>query len=505
MERLSGTDALFLSAERPAWHQHVGGLTILDPTDRQSFSFDRVIEELDARLPLAPKFKWKLRQVPLNLARPVWVEDRDFDLDRHVRRARVPPPGGPREAAGLVGQILSHQLDRRYPLWELWLLEGLATGRVAMLMKYHHCLLDGVAGSSLASVMFDLEPDPPKRPQPTGAEPSAESDPGPVPLLIRSLVPAAATPLRVGGYVVDLLGRVPALVSIVLRGSMPEPWQVPRTSFNRSIGAERAFAFSSVALSDVKRVKKHFGATVNDVVLALCAGALRRYLEDNGELPVRPLVSAVPISIRAAEDTTMDNQVSSMFVSLATDVADPAGRLRVICESSQGAKETINALRAHKVRSIGETAPPLLFNLAIRATYEAHLLTRMPLPMNTLIANVPGPSFDLYCAGARVTGIFSTSVIVEGMGLNITLFSYGDRIDFGVNVDPGLVPDPWHIADGLPLALAELLAAAGLDPPVPVEDPFGSTATVPTGPVHRRPSGRGAAGRRPSDRRSREP
>ncbi len=212
-------------------------------------------------------------------------------------------------------------------------------------------------------------------------------------------------------------------------------------------------------------------------MLALAAGTLRRYLEGLGELPDEPLVSGVPVSTRADGDTAMDNKVATIFVSLATDVADPVARLQAINESSMSAKEMGEAVRARQIQSIGELASPLILGTAIRAVYGAQLIARSPMRINTLVSNIPGPPIPLYTCGARVTGIYSSSVILEGMGVNITVLSYIDRIDFGVHVDPDLVPDPWEIADGIPDALAELLEASGLGAPTAVEDPFGETAS----------------------------
>jgi WS/DGAT/MGAT family acyltransferase len=252
--------------------------------------------------------------------------------------------------------------------------------------------------------------------------------------------------------------------------------RAPKTPFNAPVGPNRALAFASVSLEDVRKVKEHNGVKVNDVVLALSAGALRGYLARLDELPEDPLISGVPVSTRADGDTAMDNQVATMFVSLATDVADPVERLQAIHESSTSAKEMGQAVRARQIQSIGEVASPLILSTAIRAVYNAQLIARSPMRINTLVSNIPGPPIPLYTCGARVTGIYSSSVILEGMGVNITVLSYIDRIDFGIHVDPDLVPDPWDIADGIPEALAELLQASKLGQPTPVEDPFGDAA-----------------------------
>ena len=360
MHRLSGTDALFLAGETPAWHQHIAGLSIIDPTGVADFSYDAVVRSIGERLPLIPKLTWKLREVPLGLHRAVWIADPSFDVRRHVRRIGVPAPGGPREAAETVGQILSTQLDRRYPLWEIWYLDGLVNGRVGFLMKYHHCLLDGVAGSGMAAVLLDFEQSPPKPAIPAIVAP--ETEPSDAWFLMQSLAASATAPCRLAQYGVRLARRgIDAIGYAVSPRPKPDVSamvQAPRTSFNRSIGARRTMAFTSVALRDVKALREYYDVKVNDIVLALCSGALRIYLDDRGELPTRTLTAGVPVSTRADGDSSLDNQISYMVVPLATDVADPTERLRAIHRHTRAAKEMSAALRVHPIGSIGETAPP---------------------------------------------------------------------------------------------------------------------------------------------------
>jgi len=476
VRRLSGTDSLFLAIEVPNWHQHVGGLTILDRSEAPDFDFLTVREEFAARLPLAPKFTWKLHEVPLQLDRAVWVDDEDFDIDRHLHHVAVPAPGGMEELALLCGKILSRQLDRRHPLWETWYVEGLPNDRVAIVMKYHHCLLDGVSGASLATVLMDFVPDA-ERPQPPSEDEIVRAGPAPADteLVAHAALSALKTPFRAVEYVARTARRGATMVSMARDGYGIIPAGIPTTSFNGRVGPRRRLGVSSLALDDVKAVKQHYGVTVNDVVLAVVAGALRSYLDSRGELPDQTLVTGVPLSTRAPDDDGADNQIAIMAVSLATNVEDPGDRLMTIHASSQGAKEMTGAVRATEIPSMGTVAPPVVLHTVIEAAVRSGLTSRAPTIMNTLVSNVPGPPFPLYMAGARVTGIFSTSIIVETMGLNVTVFSYMDRIDFGVHVDPDLVPEPWIIARAVPNALAELMAAAGLGEPTPVEDPLGLT------------------------------
>ena len=480
MRRLSGTDSLFLVGETRAWHQHVAGLIVLDPRGVPDFGFEGVMHSVGERLPLVPKLTWKLKSPPLGLDRAVWIDDTEFDLTRHIRRMAVPAPGGPREAAAAIAPILSGKLNRRYPLWELWYLDGIINDRVGLVMKFHHCLLDGAAGSVVAALLLDLEPTPP--PRPTPATRVTESPPSDLRLLVGSVASFATTPVRAVRYAARLVRRGVDLgryaVSPRPKPDLAAMLQAPKTSFNAPISPRRAVVFSSVALADVKALRRHFDAKVNDIVLALCSGALRSYLLERDELPARSITAGIPVSIRAEGDAALDNQLSYIAVPLATDIADPAERVRTIVGHTRATKEVYDVLRDHPVGSIAETAPPFVLGGLFRLAYQAHLLSYVPGMMNTIISNVPGPPVPLYLAGARLTGVFSASVLLDHMGLNITLYSFRDRVDFGVHVDPGLVADPWAIAEAIPAQLAELMAAAHLGPPTTVEDAFGITSVV---------------------------
>ncbi len=487
MQRLSGTDALFLSMETPAWHQHVGGLVVLDPSQAPGFSFEAVRSNIAAKLPRVPKYMWKLKEVPLHLDRPVWTPDRSFDIDRHVRRIAVPPPGGARELGELVGQLMSYQLDRRIPLWEMWFVDGVIGGKVALVAKYHHSLMDGVSGAGLAEQLFDLEPNPPATDEP---EPQAlhVREPSDVELLLRSVLPTVSSPLRAGRYAVN--GAHRALTILRKTKSFNTPGQGPMTSFNGLVGPRRRLAFASIATEDVRKLKHATGTKFNDICLAVAGGAVRSYLAERGELPTDPLVAAVPVSTAVQSDGMGANEVANMWVKLGTDIEDPLERLMAIFDSSASAKEMTKAIRARAIQSVGEVAPPLLLNVASRFLWASNLAgigARMPAAGgNLLISNVPGPPFDLYTCGARVAGIYSASVLAVNLGLNITLMSYGSRVDFGLTVDPDLIQDPWRIAEGIPAALEELLAATDLGKPTAVADPFVEPA------AHARPKAREA-------------
>jgi diacylglycerol O-acyltransferase / wax synthase len=471
MKRLSGTDALFLSTETPAWHQHVGGLTVVDPAESDRFSFAEVRQTLIDRIDRVPKFRWKLKEVPLHLDRAVWIEDKDFSMDKHFRRIAVPPPGGRRELGDLLGMLMGYQLDRRRPLWEMWFVEGVVGGQVALITKFHHCLMDGVSGAGLAEQLFDLEPNPPAQPAPPPPDDEAGLyEPSDLELFARALLPTFQTPRKITEYLVRTAGR--GVTVLQQRNRNPLAMGVSGPCFNRTVGPHRQNSFVSVSLDDVKAVKDELGVKVNDVVLGLVSGALRQHMLRHGDMPEGSLAAQVPISTRVADDTDQANQVATMGATLATDIEDPLERMRTIYASTQSAKELTHAVRARRIQSVGEVAPPLLIGLASRAAWAANLSDRMPVVANVVVSNVPGPPFPVYSCGARVSGIYAASVLLFFAGLNITLMSYIDRLDFGLTSDPDLLDDPWEIADGIKDALAELMEATGLGKPTTVFDPF---------------------------------
>lgn len=471
MKRLSGTDALFLSTETPAWHQHVGGLTVVDPAESDRFCFDEVRRTLLERLPRVPKFRWKLKEVPLRLDRAVWVEDQDFDIDKHLRRIAVPPPGGRREVGDLLGMLMGYQLDRRRPLWEMWYVDGVAGGQVALITKFHHCLMDGASGAGLAEQLFDLEPDPGPVEVPEPVEEAGMRVPSDVELVARALLPTVQTPRKVAQYLMRSAGR--GVTILQRRNQNPMALGVAGPCFNGIVGPHRQSSFASVHIDDVRGVKDAFGVKVNDVVLALVSGALRRHMDACGDAPTQgSLAAQVPVSTRLADDKDQTNKIATMSTTLATDVDDPIERLQAIHASTQSAKELTEAIRARRIQSVGEVAPPLLLNLASRAAWASNITDRVPRVANIVVSNVPGPPFPIYACGARVSGIYAASVLLAFAGLNVTLFSYMDRVDFGLTSDPDLLHDPWGIADGIKDALAELMEAAGLGKPTPVHDPF---------------------------------
>lgn len=464
MRRMGGQDAAFLYGETPSWHMHVSALMILDPsTSPVPFDFERVRLHTLERIPLVPQFRLKLVEVPFGLDRPGWVEEPDFDPDYHIRRIAVPAPGSQRELGELVGRLASYKLDRRKPLWEMWAIEGLEHGRVAILYKIHHAMIDGVSGMGLAEVSFDLEADP----APRVLEPLPFED-GDIPSWSRRLgsgMVNAATraPYRSARFALQSARQAVTLVNFARRRrSVYTPFQAPRTSLNGEFTPHRRFAWTSVPLPRVKEVKQAYDVKLNDVVLALCAGALRRYLQKIDDLPAQPLIAQCPVSLRAGMDQEVGSKVGSMFTSLATDVAEPADRLLAIKQATSEAKEIGEALSADKIIGLTESTPPGLVGLAARMYTAMGLESRMPPPINVVISNIPGPPFPLYLAGARLEGLYPMGPLLLGTGLNITVVSYCDSIDFGFMCCPEMVPEPAAIAEGVPIALEELEATVGL-------------------------------------------
>lgn len=457
---------MFLYLETPSSHMHVTGVFVLDPSEVDGgFSFDKVHSMVEERLPFAPPFRRRLVEVPLHLTHPVWIEDPDFDVDYHVRRACLPSPGGVAELEAFVGQIVGLPLDRTKPLWELYLVEGLSGGRFALVTKIHHAAIDGVSGAELSASFLDLEPNPGPRVY-DGPEWKPDRVPGDFELLTYAMATLSGHPiaaLRNARRVFETVLHISERNKLPGVQAPPSPFSAPRTPLNQAITPHRRVAFTDVGLDEIKTVKNHFGCKVNDVVLALSAGMLRRYLDALGELPEDPLVAMVPISVRTEEQKDESgNRVSAMLVSLATDVADPAARLKTIAESTQHAKDQEKAIGADVLTDWTEFTFPALMGRAARLVSSTRVFDRLRPAFNVTISNVPGPPFPLYLAGAKLVAMHPVGPIHEGIGLNITVMSYLGRVFFGMLACRETVPDVATMPALIRESLDELLEAAGV-------------------------------------------
>jgi WS/DGAT/MGAT family acyltransferase len=461
VQRLSGLDATFLYLETPTLHMHVAMTAVFDPSTMPGgYSFDRVKQFIGDRVHLIPPFHQRLVEVPFRLNHPLWVKDPAFDLDYHVRRIGAPSPGGPAELGKVAGQIASSPLDRSRPLWEAWVVEGLADDNVALVAKVHHCGVDGSAGAQFMVSLFDLEPD---APGPEPVEIETESVPSDGELMYHATVSRMRQRLNIVPMVGKTISSAASLIAARSNSERPSgavPLTAPATPFNGAITATRNVAFSRVELADIKAVKNAADATVNDVVLAICSGALRRYLEGIDALPDSSLLAVCPVAVGADATTGPSaNSVSAMFTALATDIADPALRLAVISENTKGAKEDHNALGADMLQGWTEFAGPNTFALAARLYSSMNLADRHRPIHNLVISNVPGPPFPLYFAGAELRAAYPMGPVMEGAGLNITVMSYRDSVDFGFMVCDDLLPDVWDLADSVQPAFEELYEA----------------------------------------------
>lgn len=489
MQQLTGVDASFLYMESPTTFGHVSSLIMYDPKGTDAAGYEETKRLFAERLHLLEPMRRKLVTVPLDLDHPYWIEDPHLDLDFHIRQTAVPPPGTDEQLAELVARLIARPLDRSRPLWELYVIHGHESGNVAQLTKIHHAAIDGVGGAQLLANILDLEPDAPTRP---GEVPPPERVPTQEEMLLRGLTSLATRPYKQGRLAIRMLRELPQVGRAFdwagLAKAVPEPvarafggparlededdppelshtggLTRPSTRFNNKIGPHRRFAFTSVPLDDVKAVKTALGATVNDVVLGMCGGALRTYLEKQGELPEESLRCMIPVSVRTDEEAnTWGNRVSGMMAALATDVADPVARLQVIHRETLRAKESLGALPADLLTDVAEFAPPAIFARASRVMARTAIANRIDPPFNLIISNVPGPQFPLYAGRAEMLSYIPVSAIADTQGLNMTIMSYNGRCDFGLVACRDAVPDLWDLCRMLEESLEELKEVAGV-------------------------------------------
>ena len=461
-QRLSGLDASFLYLETPVQPLHVCSVLELDAaTIPGGYSFDGLRERLAERIAAMPEFREKLADSPLNLDHPVWVEDEDFDVERHVHRIGLPGPGGRSELAEICGHIAALPLDRSRPLWEMWVIENIAGtdpcngGRLAVLTKVHHAGVDGVTGANLMSQLCTTEADAPAPEPVAGVGHASELE-----IAVRGAVKFVTRPLKLANMLPATATTVIDTVRRAAKGlTMAAPFAAPKTPFNANVTAHRNVAFAQLDLEDIKTVKNHFNVKVNDVVMALVSGVLRRYLLDHEVLPEHTLIGMVPVSVHDKSDRPGRNQVSGMFTKLETNIEDPATRLRAIADASSIAKQHSSAISASLLQDWTQFAAPAVFGVAMRV-YAASKLTEAKPVHNLVISNVPGPQVPLYFLGAEVKAMYPLGPLFHGSGLNITVMSLNGALDVGLISCPELVPDLWDMADDFAVELADLVAAA---------------------------------------------
>lgn len=455
MERMRGMDASFFYLETPDQHMHVVGTLILDPSTMPGgYSFETIKQTFAERLHLLPPFRRRPVFVPFSLGHPVWVEDPDFDIDQHMHRIGAPAPGSLEDLAEIVGHIASTPLDRSRPLWDLWVVENLEDGHVALVTKMHHSAIDGTSGADLMVHLFDLEPEP-KPVEPPTEDWTGEPVPSDTALVAGALLQRLTQPAKMVKAVRKTAGSVVDVVNQIRGGSDAAlPLTGPRTKFSGALTPHRSVAFGRTSLDDFKAIKDAFGVKVNDVVLAACSIALRQWLIDHDDLPDKPLVASVPVSVRTEEQKgEVNNRVSAMFAGLPVQLEDPVDQLRYIHERMNSAKELHDALGADMLQDWAEFFGPAIFTRAMRLYSRTRLADRHPPIHNLVISNVPGPPIPLYTSGARVVSTYPMGPVLFGAGLNLTVLSNMGNVDFGAIACTELVPDLWDI----PAAFADAI------------------------------------------------
>jgi len=452
MQRLSSQDAAFLHLEDAVSHMHIGVVGILEGPPP---SYQTLADRVQAHLPRIPRYRQKVHFVPLALGRPVWVDDPHFNLGYHLRRTGLPSPGGDEELRLLVGRVMSQQLDRHKPLWELWMIEGLSDNRWALLSRSHHSMVDGVAAAELLSVLLDDEREPAVVP----AEPwEPERQPSGAELAVRALGQRAMSPLdglRPAGSPRATARRVGDAAEglLTLSGILQPP---RRSSLNGPLGPHRCWNWARSRLSEVKMIRAALGGTVNDVVLAAIAGGFRELLAARGEPTDRVVRSLVPVSVRSGgEQGQYNNRVSAIFADLPVGIADPVERLASVTEQMEHLKQSHEAVAGDVLVGLSGFAPAGLLALALRTA------TRVPQRnVNTVTTNVPGPQRPLYAAGRRLLECFPYVPLAGHVRVGIAIFSYDGALSFGVTGDYDAAPDIGILCQGIERSMAELAAAA---------------------------------------------
>ncbi len=491
MLQLTGLDSAFLSMETATTFGHVSSLIVYERPEAEDFNpYQAYKAQILRRLDRATPFRRRLVEVPFGLDHPYWVTDPDFDLNFHVRHIAVPPPGEPAQLQELVARLVARPLDRKRPLWEVYVIEGLPNETFAVLTKIHHAAVDGAVGAQMTIMLLDGEAD-----HDISTEPVPELRSEPIPtdaeLLARTGRQLVGAPRKIARLQIKLLREVASNAEIVapvlnlmadairrgIPGVTPAPRRssdrlpglptaaAPATPLNQTITAERLFSYRSFPLADIKALKNAFGCTINDVVMAICTGGLRRYLVGHDALPDEPLVSMIPVSIRSGDEADpWTNRVSSLFVPIPTNEADPKARLAALHETMVAAKKQHELLPADTLIDVAQVAPPALSHQAALLSSRLRLADRIAGVANVVISNVPGPRTPLYFGGARMKHFYPISIVTDGQGLNITVQSYVDWLDVGLLAAANVVPDLDDLMNLLHDELNELLGLAGLSP-----------------------------------------
>ena len=463
-DRLSPLDASFLHVEDDVSHMHIGSVAVFEGPQPP---FADLVDMVESKLDLVPRYRQRVRFVPLELGRPVWVDDEHFNLEYHLRHTALPKPGGETELRRLVGRVMSQQLDRARPLWEIWVVEGLEDGRWAMVAKTHHALVDGVSGTDLLAVIMDQSPNAvrPARLREWTPQPAPSS----LQLMADSLENVVRSPYeqmralraqtrmvrRVLAYAMEVVGGLVAL------GGLVRP--TPVSSLNGPLGPHRRYAWASTSVEDIKRVRRAFGGTFNDVVLASITNGFRELLLSRDEDVERVVRTLVPVSVRprdasgkAIGDGTFENRVSAMFAELPVDIEDPVLRLELISEQMKGLKESRQAVAGEALTSMSGFAPPMLLAVGMRLATRAAQRN-----VNTVTTNVPGPQFPLYAAGRRMLRAFPYVPLAGQVRLGVAIFSYDGEVNFGITGDYDTTEDIDVLAGGIEDGMTQMLKACG--------------------------------------------
>jgi WS/DGAT/MGAT family acyltransferase len=459
MDRLNPLDAVFIDAEDEDRHTSMA-IASIAIFEGPCPSHEEVLAFIGARLPLVPRYRQKLRTVPFRLGRPVWVDDPNFDLRYHIRRTALPPPGGDQQFSQLIARVMGQRLDRDFPLWEYWLVEGLAAGRWALIWKMHHCMVDGVSATDLYRVIFDTSPEPAP---PPADDWTAGAEPSPISLAAQAAMDTVLLPVRearaLGGAVADP-GRAVAQVTGLARALVKlAPSLLPATgsSLSGQIGQQRRYTWARASLDEVKTIKRELGGTVNDVVLAAISGGFRELLLARGEQPeAHKVPSLVPVSGRASgEENVYENRVSAVVAYLPVQVADPVERLAAVRAQLSSLKASKEAMVGDALVTLGRYTPFPVISRGIRIAFS--------LPQReivTVTTNIPGPRQPLYGMGRRLVEIVPYVPIATTVRTGVSIFTYCDRVTFGVTGDFAANPDLDVLARGIEHGVAELLEAA---------------------------------------------